>query len=260
MRKSKIFSLFAIFSLLSALPAFSSEASSSSEGASQIEKLDQSIEEKFAPISKAIQDVVFYSVPVSKNEEGETTAAMPLVLVWLAFASIFLTVYFKFVNFRSWKLAFNTVKGKYSSPSDPGEITHFQALTAALSGTVGLGNIAGVAVAVSIGGPGATFWMILMGLFGMASKFCECTLGVKYRTIENGKVYGGPMQYLKKGFAEKGMGQLGLILAGVFAFLCIGGSFGGGNMYQANQACSQLIEVTGVKGPFLTNSVGYSVC
>lgn len=249
-----LLSYLTLFSFILISPLTAAEAEPTEKPVGFFEELDESIEAKFAPISTAIQDVVFYSLPVSRDENGKTTAAMPLVLVWLAFASVFLTVYFKFVNFRSWKLAFNTVKGRYSSSADPGEITHFQALTAALSGTVGLGNIAGVAVAVSIGGPGATFWMILMGLFGMASKFCECTLGVKYRTIENGKVYGGPMQYLKKGFAEKGMAPFGLILAGIFALLCIGGSFGGGNMYQANQACSQLIEVTGGDGSFFDSN------
>ncbi len=208
------------------------------------DKLDENMDSSFKPVSKFVDDTVFYSIPVAKNDKGEDIK-MPWVLAWLAIAAVVITVYFKFLNFRSWRLAFRTVRGRYSKTTDPGEITHFQALSAAVSGTVGLGNIAGVAVAVSLGGPGATFWMILMGLFGMASKFCECTLGVKYRTIENGKVYGGPMQYLTKGLGEMGLKPLGVLLAAFFALMCIGGSFGGGNMYQANQACSQLVAVSG---------------
>lgn len=205
---------------------------------------DKWVDQNIGPYLDEVTGKVFYGIEVAKDSEGNPVK-LPLVVVWLGVAAVIITIYFKFLNFRSWRLAGRTIRGKYSSESDPGEITHFQALCAALSGTVGLGNIAGVAIAVSIGGPGATFWMILVGFFGMTSKFCECTLGVKYRTIENGKVYGGPMQYLKKGFAEKGMAQLGVILAGVFAFLCIGGSFGGGNMVQANQACEQLVGVLG---------------
>ena len=210
---------------------------------------DEWIDQNLGPYLDEVTGKVFYGVETAKDAEGNPVK-LPLVVVWLALAAVVITVYFKFLNLRSWRLAARTISGKYSSATDPGEITHFQALCAALSGTVGLGNIAGVAIAISVGGPGATFWMILIGLFGMTSKFCECTLGVKYRTIEDGKVYGGPMQYLKKGFAEKGMGMFGLILAGVFAFLCIGGSFGGGNMVQANQACEQLVGVVG-EGSFL---------
>jgi len=128
-----------------------------------------------------------------------------------------------------------------------GEVTHFQALTAALSGTVGLGNIAGVAIALSLGGPGATFWMIMCGLLGMASKFVECTLGVAYREVdETGKVFGGPMYYLKKGLGERNLGGLGKVLAVIFAIMCIGGSFGGGNMFQANQAFQLFSFQTGI--------------
>jgi alanine or glycine:cation symporter, AGCS family len=212
-------------------------------------ELDETLNETFKPVSEFVDETVFYSVEVTQDDKG-APIKMPLVLVWLGAAAIILTFYFKFINFRSWRLAMRTVRGRYSKETDPGEVTHFQALSAAVSGTVGLGNIAGVAVAISLGGPGATFWMILMGLLGMASKFCECTLGVKYRTIVNGKVYGGPMQYLTKGLGEMGMKPLGVFLAGFFAVMCIGGSFGGGNMYQANQACSQLIEVSGGEGSF----------
>ena len=252
-----LLSLIGLLFVFSYSPVFAEETSAApAEEKKEDEKgffgsLDETLNTSFQPVSDFIDDTVFYSVPVSKDENGGDIK-MPWVLGWLGIAAIVITVYFRFLNFRSWKLAFRTVKGRYSKKTDPGEISHFQALSAAVSGTVGLGNIAGVAVAVSLGGPGATFWMILMGLFGMASKFCECTLGVKYRTIENGKVYGGPMQYLTKGLGEMGLKPLGMILAGFFALMCIGGSFGGGNMYQANQACSQLISVTGGEGSFLS--------
>ena len=171
--------------------------------------------------------------PVKKN--------IPIVVVWLIFGAIFFTVRMRFINFRGFKHALDLVAGKYSNPDDKGEVSHFQALATALSATVGLGNIAGVAVAITLGGPGATFWMILAGILGMSSKFVECTLGVKYRHIdENGRVYGGPMYYLSKALELRGKKTLGKVLAIVFAILCIGGSFGGGNMFQANQAFAQL--------------------
>jgi AGCS family alanine or glycine:cation symporter len=192
---------------------------------------------------------------------------VPLVLIVLIGGAIFFTLYFKFANFRLIPMAILIVSGKYDhidqhgadpAEGDPtpggdvfetiavenaeGEVTHFQALTAALSATVGLGNIAGVAVAISLGGPGATFWMILAGFLGMASKFVECTLGVKYREVSSdGTVHGGPMYYLSKGLKERGLGMLGRIFAIFFAIMCVGGSFGGGNMFQANQAATQMI-------------------
>ncbi len=245
--------LASFFLLLSGFAlADDSKVSPTQKELSFSEAPDKWIDEKIGPYLDKVTGKVFYGVEIAKDADGEPVK-LPLVVVWLGLAAVVVTIYFKFLNFRSWRLAAKTIRGKYSSPDDPGEITHFQALCAALSGTVGLGNIAGVAIAISIGGPGATFWMVLVGLFGMTSKFCECTLGVKYRTIENGKVYGGPMQYLKKGFAEKGMGQFGAILAGIFAFLCIGGSFGGGNMVQANQACDQLVGVLGNDSFFSEN-------
>jgi AGCS family alanine or glycine:cation symporter len=202
--------------------------------------LDEKINSAVAPATEWIEGLVFKAIPVNED------VSIPLVLIWLAVAAIFFTIYFKFINLRSFKLAARTIKGKYSGANDPGEITHFQALTAALSATVGLGNIAGVATAISLGGPGATFWMIVMGFFGMTSKFVECTLGVRYREIDkNGKVYGGPMQYLKKGLAERGLKEVGIILAVFFAFMCIGGSFGGGNMYQIHSATTQFVNTFG---------------
>ena len=171
---------------------------------------------------------------------------VPFVLIWLFFGALFFTVYFKFVNLRAFGHALDVVRGKFDDPNHQGEVSHFQALTAALSGTVGVGNIAGVAVAVSLGGPGATFWMIIAGLFGMSSKFVECTLGLKYRRQNaDGSVSGGPMYYLRDGLAKRGNAGLGKVLAALFAVACIGGSFGGGNMVQINQATQQLISVTG---------------
>ncbi len=169
------------------------------------------------------------------------TMRIPFVVVWLVLGALFFTIRMKFINFRAFKHAIHLIKGKYDNPNDKGEVSHFQALATALSATVGLGNIAGVAIAITIGGPGATFWMIVAGLLGMASKFTEVTLGVKYRNIdENGTVSGGPMFYLSKAFAKRNMGKFGKIMAAIFAVLVIGGSLGGGNMFQSNQAFAQL--------------------
>lgn len=229
----------------------------------------ESTSEKFDRVFKEYTgwfvDLIFYEIPFSDSYR------IPWVLIVLIGGAVFFTLYFKFINFTGFKTALLVVKGKYEDiekhgadtlygdmthneehniietlrdDSVHGEVSHFQALTAALSATVGLGNIAGVAVALSIGGPGATFWMIVAGLLGMASKFAECTLGVKYRDVgEDGTVYGGPMYYLTKGFAEKGMKPLGKVLAVVFAIFVVGGSFGGGNMFQANQAAAQFIKL-----------------
>ncbi len=179
-------------------------------------------------------DLIFTSVPVGESN-------IVLVAVWLLVAALIFTLYFGFIQFRHFGLAIDIVRGKYTDPNKKtdGEVSHFQALTTALSATVGLGNIAGVGAAVAIGGAGATVWMILIGLLGMASKFVECTLGVKYRSVNaDGTVSGGPMHYLEKGFAEKGMGGFGKFLAFCFAVMCILGSLGGGNMFQGNQSFS----------------------
>ena len=179
------------------------------------------------------------------------TGGFPWIVVWLVSGAAIFTIYFRFIQFRAFGHAISLVKGDYSDPNDAGEVSHFQALATALSGTVGLGNIAGVAVAVGIGGPGATFWMIIAGLMGMASKFTECTLGVKYRNeYPDGTVSGGPMYYMTKGFKERGVGG-GRFMAILFSTFCIGGSFGGGNMFQANQAHAQLVNVMGGPGSFL---------
>ena len=229
----------------------------------------ESASEKFDRIFKEYTgwfvEGIFYEIPFSENYR------IPWVLIVLIGGAIFFTIYFKFINVTGFRTALRVVQGKYEdiekhgadtlygdqTPNEDhniietlrddsahGEVSHFQALTAALSATVGLGNIAGVAVALSIGGPGATFWMIVAGLLGMASKFAECTLGVKYRDVgEDGTVYGGPMYYLTKGFREKGMAGIGKVLAVIFAIFVIGGSFGGGNMFQANQAAAQFTKL-----------------
>ena len=209
--------------------------------------IDEAINTAIAPVSNAIVSVIFYSVPV-------LGADMPLIVLWLVVAAAFATVYFNFISFRAFGHAVDLIKGDYSNPKDAGEVSHFQALATALSGTVGLGNIAGVAIAVSIGGPGATFWMILAGIMGMSLKFAECTLGVKYRNVNaDGSVSGGPMYYMSKALAEKGMAGLGKFLAVFFAICCIAGSLGGGNMFQANQSFQQFVNVTGGEASFMAD-------
>jgi AGCS family alanine or glycine:cation symporter len=233
-----------VFCLLLAAPLSAQDAPPETPPAPVERTFDQKIDDAFAPYTDAISEVVFFNVWESKV--GEAELKVPFILLWLAGAALFLTLYFRFINLRAFGLALRTVRGRYSRDDDPGEITHFQALSAAVSGTVGLGNIAGVAIAISMGGPGAAFWMVMLGLCGMTSKFAECTLGVKYRQIDkDGKVHGGGMLYLTRGFAERGMGPLGKTLAVFFGVCCVGASFGGGNMYQINQAASQLVNVTG---------------
>lgn len=202
-----------------------------------------------AAVDKFFQDylgwfanLIFTSVPL-----GGTS--FPLIAGWLFSAAIIFTLYFGFIQFRQFKLATDIVRGRYSDPhtKEPGEISHFQALATALSGTVGLGNIAGVGAALAIGGPGATFWMIIVGLLGMASKFTECTLGVKYRNIlPSGAVSGGPMYYLSRGLAERGFPSLGKVLAVGFSVMVILGALGGGNMFQGNQANAMLVQTFGL--------------
>jgi AGCS family alanine or glycine:cation symporter len=211
--------------------------------------IDSRIDGAVKPFADTVSALIFYSFPLAGVQ-------IPFVLVWLLFAATLFTLYFRFINFRAFKHAFQLVRGDYTDPLAAGEVTHFQALATALSGTVGLGNIAGVAVAVSLGGPGATFWMILAGLLGMSSKFVECTLGVKYRNeYTDGTVSGGPMYYLSKGLAERSdkLKSLGKVLAVMFAIFCVGGSFGGGNMFQANQSFMQLVSVTGGEASWLAD-------
>ena len=180
-----------------------------------------------------------YDDPVAlKHPNGDLQKnSIPFIVIWLVLGATFFTVRMKFINIRGFKHSLALAKGKYDDPNAPGNITHFQALATAVSATVGLGNIAGVAVAVSLGGAGATFWMIIAGLLGMSSKFVECTLGVKYRNItEDGRIFGGPMNYLRYGLEKRNLKGLGKFLAGFFAILGVGASFGGGNMFQANQS------------------------
>jgi len=258
--------LLSIFTLILPVLTFATQA--------QEKGIDQIIDEKFGAATGWFVNIIFYKIPFTED----------IKVFWVLFPLIigatYFTIYFKFINFSGVLTSINIVRGKYDDIENrkdhkvemgklpftdeddnpdtirveghEGEVSHFQALTAALSATVGLGNIAGVAIAVSIGGAGATFWMIIAGFLGMASKFVECTLGVKYRDIdENGVVYGGPMYYLTKGLKAKGLGGLGKVLAVLFAIFVIGGSFGGGNMFQVNQAFQLVENITGGENSFL---------
>ena len=223
-------------------------------------------QEKEKNIADYFESVIFFPINIIGID-------VPIVLIVLILGALFFTIYFKFPNIRLFGTAIKIVGGKYDDidhhdayedvddvnmvdgdlpdtikiEGTQGEVTHFQALTAALSATVGLGNIAGVAIAIALGGPGATFWMIVAGFIGMASKFAECTLGVKYRDVdEDGTVHGGPMYYLSKGLKERGLAKLGKVFAIFFAIMAVGGSFGGGNMFQANQAASQFTKILGL--------------
>ncbi|MGB0373418.1 MAG: alanine/glycine:cation symporter family protein [Flavobacteriaceae bacterium] len=235
--------------------------------------LDDRINEAFTPIADWWGAVVLHNFPGT---------SIPTIIFLLVGGAMFFTIYFGFINLRRFPLAINVVRGKFDhvdhhdvnqkakvnvvdgdvvdtikDESKDGEVSHFQALATAVSGTVGNGNIAGVALAIAIGGPGATFWMILCGLIGMSTKFVECTLGVKYRDVgEDGTVYGGPMYYLTKGLKERGFARLGRFLAVTFALLCIGASFGGGNAAQSNQAAMQLVSSFGMEGGSARTIIG----
>ena len=220
----------------------------------QEQGLDERINEAFTPIANWWGAVVLHNFPGTE---------IPTIIFLLVGGALFFTVYFGFINIKRFPTAVNTVRGKYDEVDDhggegeEGEVSHFQALATAVSGTVGNGNIAGVALAIAVGGPGATFWMILCGLIGMSTKFVECTLGVKYRDVgEDGTVYGGPMYYLTKGLEERGFARLGKTLAVIFAVLCIGASFGGGNAAQSNQAAMQLVEAFGMTGGSARTIIG----
>ena len=209
--------------------------------------IDTTVNNIFEPLNVFVADIVFWS---------PSFFPMPWIVMWLLAAAIIFTLYFGFIQIRGIPTAFDVIRGKFSSPDDPGEIPHYQALTSAVSGTVGLGNIAGVGAAMVIGGPGATFWMILAGIFGMATKFAECTLGVKYRTVyEDGSVSGGPFKYLPVAF-NKFPKFVSVFLTGLFAVSILFFGVGGGNMFQANQTYSQAVSVTGGEESFLNNSAG----
>ena len=185
----------------------------------------------------------------------------PLIVVWLVFGAIFFTLRMKFINIRGFRHALDLVRGKYDNPDDPGEVSHFQALATALSGTVGLGNIAGVAIAITVGGPGATFWMIVAGLLGMSLKFTEVTLGVKYREVDaDGNVSGGPMYYLRNALKKRNLGVLGKVLAVIYASILIGASLGGGNMFQSNQTFQQFeMIIPGLEGMGAYFGIGMAI-
>ncbi|MBT6160602.1 MAG: alanine:cation symporter family protein [Flavobacteriaceae bacterium] len=237
----------------------------------QQQGLDDRINEAFTPIANWWGALILHDFPGT---------SIPTIIILLVGGALFFTLYFGFVNVKRFPTAIATVSGKYDAldhhesgapdlaiegdikdtikdESQEGEVSHFQALATAVSGTVGNGNIAGVALAIAVGGPGATFWMILCGLLGMSTKFVECTLGVRYRDVgEDGTVYGGPMYYLTKGLKERGLGKIGKFLAVTFAILCIGASFGGGNAAQSNQAAMQLVSTFGMTGGSARTIIG----
>ena len=207
--------------------------------------IDDRINEAMKPVAKKIAAIVFYKLEIGN-------VAVPLTVTWLVLGAVFFTFFFGFINLRGFTHAISLIKGDYDDPNDPGEVNHFQALATAVSGTVGIGNIGGVAVAIGIGGPGAAFWLFVAGFLGMSSKFVECTLGVKYRNENpDGSVSGGPMYYLTKGFEEKGWGKLGRALGVWYAVGIVVGCMGIGNMFQSNQAFEQMQMITGGQAGFL---------
>ena len=203
--------------------------------------IDQMVEDIMTPINNVLYNGVFFSVPFFG-------AQLKLVIAWLIIGSLFCTLYFRFINLRGFAQAIRLVRGDYSNPNsdDAGEVSHFQALTTALSGTVGVGNIGAIPILIVIGGPGALFWMMFAGFIGMSSKFVECTLGVMYRNENaDGSVSGGPMYAMVKGFAELGRPRLGKFLGVFFAISLVVGCMGAGNMFQSNQAFMQFVNITG---------------
>ncbi|MEU3047282.1 alanine/glycine:cation symporter family protein [Streptomyces sp. NPDC006984] len=220
---------------------------------SMTESVDSAVSGFFEPVAKWLGEVVFYSVRINGTD-------LPLIVAWLVVAGLVFSTWFGFIQIRKFRLAVDVVRGKYDDKNSAGEVNHFQALTAAVSGTVGLGNIAGVAVAVSIGGAGATFWMILCGLLGMATKFVEVTLGVKYREVHaDGTVSGGPMHYLRKGLVDRfgpGGKTFGKILAVLASVMVLFFGLFGGNLFQVNQSYAQLVSVTGGEDGLMGSSTG----
>ena len=207
--------------------------------------IDQLIDGALRPVADAVSGVVFYALPLPGAE-------LPLIVVWLVAGGLFFTVYLRFINVRGFAQALRIVSGRYARAGDPGEISQFSALTTAVSGTVGIGNMAGVAVAISTGGPGATFWLIVAGLLGMSAKFAECTLGVLYRRRNpDGSVSGGPMHYLERGLGERGWPSLGRRLGLFYAAALVLGCLGIGNMFQSNQAAAILTDISGAEASVL---------
>jgi AGCS family alanine or glycine:cation symporter len=206
--------------------------------------IDQAIDQAMRPLADAVAQFIFFAVPIFGTQ-------IPLIVVWLILGGLFFTLYLRFINVRGFGHAIALVSGRYHNDHHPGEISQFQALTTAVSGTVGIGNIAGVAVAISMGGPGATLWLIIAGLLGMSTKFAECTLGLKYRQHhEDGSVSGGPMYYLERGLAERNWPRVGRGLGLFYAASMVIGCLGIGNMFQSNQAAAIFINVTGGDASF----------
>lgn len=201
--------------------------------------IDQTVELWVGPLAATLSSIVFFEI----NFFGQMA---PIIVLWLVIAALFFTVYLGFINLRGFGYALRIVKGDYKDPNADGEISHFQAVSTAISGTVGIGNIGGVAVAIGLGGPGAAFWLFLAGFLGMSTKLVECTLGVKYRKInKDGSVSGGPMYYLEMLLTEHQYPRLGKFLGGFYALALVIGCFGIGNMFQSNQAYVQFVNVTG---------------
>jgi AGCS family alanine or glycine:cation symporter len=209
--------------------------------------LDQQIDQLIKPIAQGLSDIVFYQISVFGQ-------GFPLIVLWLVTAAVFFTAYLGFINIRGFSSAISIISGKNGKPRGPGEISHFQALSTAISGTVGVGNIGGVAVAITLGGPGAAFWLFMAGFLGMSTKFVECTLGVKYRRENaDGSVSGGPMYYLERYLLDRGFPQLGKLLGGFYALSLVIGCFGIGNMFQSNQAYVQVLSITGGEDSFFAD-------
>ncbi|HAT28578.1 MAG TPA: alanine glycine permease [Gammaproteobacteria bacterium] len=206
--------------------------------------IDETVELWVRPITAALSSVVLFEI----NFFGQAT---PLIVLWLVTAALFFTLYMGFINIRGFAQAIRLIRGDYTDPAAKGEISHFQAVSTAISGTVGIGNIGGVAVAIGIGGPGAAFWLMLAGFLGMSTKLVECTLGVKYRKYNpDGSVSGGPMYYLEKLLADRHLPRAGKLLGGFYALALVIGCFGIGNMFQSNQAYVQFVNITGGEQSF----------
>lgn len=208
---------------------------------------DQQVEELVRPFANGLSAVVFYKIPLFGQP-------FPLIVLWLAAAAVFFTFYLGFINIRAFGLAVRHVRGQFHNPKARGEISHFQAVATAVSGTVGIGNIGGVAVAIVIGGPGAAFWLIIAGFLSMSTKLVECTLGVKYRRYNaDGSVSGGPMYYLEDYLAKRGYARGGKFLGGFYALSLVIGCLGIGNMFQSNQAYVQFLTITGGESSFFAD-------
>jgi len=201
--------------------------------------IDAAINAAVQPVARALSNFIFYSIEIGGAE-------VPLIVIWLIAAAIFFTFYLGFINLRGFPHAVRLLRGDFANPEHRGEVSHFQALATAVSGTVGIGNIGGVAIVISIGGPGAAFWLMLAGFLGMSTKLVECIAGVKYRRVNpDGTVSGGPMYYLEAALRERGLDILAKPMGGFYALAIVIGCLGIGNMFQSNQAFQQFLYVTG---------------